>query len=117
MSEEGFSRLHVFRYSIRPGTPAERLKGHVDPRVKSEHTRALVKLDRELRNRYARCFLNRPLRVLIEADGAGYTERYVRVRSLTSHPEGSFQQITPVQMTPEALLLEDSAVAIGAVSR
>ena len=35
LEDEGFSRLHVFRYSVRPGTPAERLPRHVDGRVKS----------------------------------------------------------------------------------
>jgi threonylcarbamoyladenosine tRNA methylthiotransferase MtaB len=117
LEEEGFSRLHVFRYSVRPGTPAERLPRQVDPRVKSARARTLVKLDGELRSRYARCFLDRPLRVLQESDGAGYTERYVRVRSASPAPEGSFQWVNPTQITPEAMLVEESAVAISGVSR
>jgi threonylcarbamoyladenosine tRNA methylthiotransferase MtaB len=31
----GFSKLHVFRYSARPGTPAADMDGQVDPRVKA----------------------------------------------------------------------------------
>src|SRR5260221_5372202 len=53
LDEEGFSRVHAFRYSIRPGTPAERQSHHVDPRVKSERTRRMVQLDKTLRRRYA----------------------------------------------------------------
>lgn len=92
LSEEGFSRAHVFRYSIRPGTPAERLPGHVEGRIKSDRTRRLVKLDFELRRRYAEQFIGRSVRVLQENAGVGYSEHYVRVRSVTDHPEGHFYE-------------------------
>ena len=104
LEEEGFSRLHVFRYSVRPGTPAERLKDHVDPRIKSQRTRALVKIDRSLRYRYAQRFLNQTVQVLQETD-SGYSERYVRVRSTTALPEGQFHVLTPSRITPEAILI------------
>jgi threonylcarbamoyladenosine tRNA methylthiotransferase MtaB len=116
LEEEGFSRLHVFRYSVRPGTPAERLPSHVDPRQKSARARALVKLDADLRTRYARCFLNQRLRVLVESDGMGYTERYIRVRTASQAPEGSFQWATPCQIGPDAVLFGESAVENAAVS-
>ncbi len=90
LEEEGFSRVHAFRYSIRPGTPAERLTDHVDPRVKSERTRQMVKLDRQLRRRYAERFTHQPVRVLVESEGSGYTEHYVRVRVSGDAPEGQF---------------------------
>ena len=116
LEEEGFSRLHVFRYSVRPGTPAERLRQQVDPRIKSQRARALVQLDARLRSRFAKCFLNKPLRVLLEADGCGYTERYVRVRSAAPAAEGSFQMVRPSRLTPEALLVDESTVANAAIS-
>jgi threonylcarbamoyladenosine tRNA methylthiotransferase MtaB len=106
LDEEGFSRLHVFRYSVRPGTPAERLKGHVDPRIKSARARQLVQLDLSLRKRFAACFLNRPLRVLQESDRTGYTERYVRVRASTPGTDGDFRWLTPEQLAPDGVLLE-----------
>lgn len=104
LEDEGFSRLHVFRYSVRPGTPAERLKGHVDPRIKSARTRAMVQVDQKLRARYAERFLHQPLKVLMECDG-GYTERYVRVRTSTPLAEGTFQIVSPTQMTPQGELI------------
>jgi threonylcarbamoyladenosine tRNA methylthiotransferase MtaB len=115
LSDEGFSRLHVFRYSVRPGTPAERLRHHVDPRVKSARARALVKLDGELRARYASCFLNRSLRVLVESDGSGYTDRYVRVRTAVPVTEGQFLWARPTRLTADSLLVEESTVANSSV--
>ncbi len=105
LEEEGFSRVHAFRYSVRPGTSAERLPGHVDPRVKAERMRRMVALDHALRERYARRFLGRPVRVLMESDGSGYSERYVRVRSEPAMPEGSFQTLHPKTVASGALLV------------
>jgi len=105
LEDEGFSRVHTFRYSIRPGTPAERLSNHVEPRIKSERTRAMVKVDMALRRRYAERFLGKPLRVLVESDGAGYTDRYVRVRLSRAAPEGLFQTACPAELTSDAILV------------
>ncbi len=117
LEDEGFSRLHVFRYSVRPGTPAERLPQQVDPRVKSARARRLTALDKSLRIRYATSFLHRPLRVLMEGDGKGYTERYVRVQVASTVPEGMFQWVEPDRITSEGLALEETAVAKTVVSR
>ena len=105
LEDEGFSRVHAFRYSIRPGTSAERLPSHVDPRIKSERTREMVRVDKDLRRRYAERFLNKSVRVLMESDGSGYTERYVRVRCENLVSEGSFQTLQPSAINAEALLL------------
>jgi threonylcarbamoyladenosine tRNA methylthiotransferase MtaB len=105
LQTEGFSRVHAFRYSIRPDTPAERLPNQVDPRIKSVRTREMVKVDAGLRRRYAERFLGKPLRVLVEKDGSGYTDRYVRVRVKRSILEGQFHTVTPAQSTPDAVLV------------
>ena len=46
----GFSRMHVFRYSARPGTPAAEAPNQVPPQVMAERSRRL----RELGQRLAR---------------------------------------------------------------
>lgn len=105
LEDEGFSRIHVFRYSIRPGTPAARLSGQVDSRIKSQRARALARLDQTLRRRYASRFLNRPVRVLQESNGMGYTAHYVRVRSGGPFPEGQFRSVRPAGIGPNAVLI------------
>jgi threonylcarbamoyladenosine tRNA methylthiotransferase MtaB len=104
LDDEGFSRVHAFRYSIRPGTPAERLQGHVDPRVKSERTRAMVAVDHRLRSRFAAQFLGKRVRVLQEGSESGYSERYVRVQVPAGSREGTFHWITPQRLVSDALL-------------
>jgi len=93
LETEGFSRVHAFRFSVRPGTPAERLSGQVDGRVKAERTRRMVQHDRMLRERYASRFVGRTVRVLAEHKGSGYSERYVRAQVPAGTPEGAFVDV------------------------
>ena len=104
LENEGFSRVHAFRYSVRPGTPAERLNNQVDPRIKSQRMREMVKVDMALRRRYAERFLGKPQRVLMEMDGSGYSERYIRVRLDGTAAEGQFQVVSPSRLTSDAVL-------------
>ncbi len=75
----GFSRIHVFPYSRRRGTDAARLPD-LPGRVKKERLHRLEELAAELTDLFARRFLGREAEVLVEEDGRGYTERYLRAR-------------------------------------
>jgi threonylcarbamoyladenosine tRNA methylthiotransferase MtaB len=82
-----YSKLHVFRYSARPGTAAAEMTGEVPPDVKKERSKRLIALGNEIRNRFLADHLDRPLEVLVEdervVDGvsicSGQTDDYVRV--------------------------------------
>lgn len=104
VEEEGFSRLHVFRYSVRPGTPAARLKGRVPPPIQTGRSQRLLAIDRQLRERYARRFLNRAVEVLVESD-TGYSEHYVRVRPSEPLQEGNLVRLRGYSVSPQAELL------------
>lgn len=62
----GFSNLHVFKYSPRPGTAAEKLPGQVPFAAKEERSRRLLHLAEELRFSFAAQFLGEELEVLLE---------------------------------------------------
>ena len=82
----GFSKLHVFRYSARPGTAAAGMTDDVDGNVKRERSKALIELGNEIRARFLNDHLGRPLEILVEdervVDGvsvcSGQTDDYVR---------------------------------------
>ncbi len=78
--EVGFSKIHVFRYSRRRGTPAAERDDQVASRIKEERSHRLSALGDELRLRYARNQLGRLERIAVEQDGMGMTESYFRVR-------------------------------------
>jgi threonylcarbamoyladenosine tRNA methylthiotransferase MtaB len=83
----GFSKLHVFRYSPRPGTAAASMGDEVHPDVKRDRSRRLIAVGNEIRARFLDAHLERPLDVLVEdervVDGraisSGQTSDYVRV--------------------------------------
>lgn len=84
--EVGFSRLHVFRYSRRPGTPAADMPQQVSKEEKTRRSRALIALGRRMAKEFTAHLIGSEQEVLWEsqdADGvwAGHTDTYVTVYS------------------------------------
>ena len=82
-----FSRLHVFPYSPRSGTPAADYKNQVSDEIKKTRAKRMAELGRILSESFARRFINESRPVLFESEtvpGAsvyeGYTDNYIRVR-------------------------------------
>ena len=62
-----FSKIHIFPYSPRRGTPAAEMPNQVAKAVKAERGKRLAEIERELRQRYYKSLCGRPLRVLVES--------------------------------------------------
>lgn len=81
----GFSKLHVFRYSPRPGTAsAERWRDSVRSQDKKARSKELIDLGNRLRDRFHAGLIGTELSVLVEAvrdDGwlSGTADNYVKV--------------------------------------
>ncbi len=80
--DAGFSKIHVFPYSPRRGTPAAEYADQVDKQVKQERVDRLLALEAELRADYYRSLVGRELDVLVEGsqpivDLAAGTPHYV----------------------------------------
>jgi ribosomal protein S12 methylthiotransferase len=67
-----FDALGVFEYSPEEGTPASRLKGHVEPAVKARRAREIMLAQRKIAFAANRRKVGRTLRVLVDgSDAAG----------------------------------------------
>ena len=66
VEEVGFSKLHVFRFSPRPGTPAAEMPDHLPGNVKKRRAEQLAQIGRRLRERFLASLAGRPLQVLVE---------------------------------------------------
>jgi threonylcarbamoyladenosine tRNA methylthiotransferase MtaB len=85
--EIGFSRMHVFRYSRRPGTAAAGMPGQVDPGIAGKRADEMLELAGQMAFDFHRAQIGRMQMVLLEnqePDGffAGYSPEYAPVRVL-----------------------------------
>lgn len=70
--QAGFSKMHLFSFSPRRGTPAATFSDTVPPAVIAERRQRLLALDRDLSEAYYRSLIGRRLDVLVEG---AYPER------------------------------------------
>lgn len=73
----GFSKIHIFPFSARRGTPAAEMSDQVEPQVKSARHHQLAAIESELRQQYFQSLEGRHLRVLVESPIDGATNRIV----------------------------------------
>ncbi len=70
----GFSKIHIFRFSPRPGTLASMLPERVSAYEVRRRSRMLDNLGKELREKFYRQYLNKELEVLFERKTQGKSE-------------------------------------------
>ncbi len=86
ITKVGFSRLHVFRYSKRPGTQACKMDGQIEPSVIKQRAQILIDLRGTIMKDHHTTLLGQELDVLIEQKDKktglleGLTGGFVRVQ-------------------------------------
>ncbi|MEZ6111412.1 MAG: tRNA (N(6)-L-threonylcarbamoyladenosine(37)-C(2))-methylthiotransferase MtaB [Pirellulaceae bacterium] len=73
----GFSKIHIFPFSPRRGTPAATMEDPVPDAVKAERGERLAALETELRDAYFQRLVGRRLRVMAESHVDGNVRRWV----------------------------------------
>lgn len=103
VKEIGFSRIHVFKYSPRKGTPASKFKNQILGNIKHERSEKLIELGNSLTREFNRKFIGETLEVLFEEEHEGdssfiegYTTNYIRV--LSKHDVSIKGEIVPIKM-------------------
>ncbi len=90
-----FSFLHVFQYSVRKGTVAEKMSGHIDPQIKKQRMKKCVALSDELKETYEKGLVGQIVEVIMETqDGEytkGYASQYVMVKTKGTLPRGLYR--------------------------
>ncbi len=97
----GFSRMHVFRYSRRPGTPAAALKEQTPAAVKEQRSYTLIDLAEAMGETYRRQMLGETWDVLWESEHEGWwighTDTYVKVYTIQQGIQSG--SVSPVTIT------------------
>jgi threonylcarbamoyladenosine tRNA methylthiotransferase MtaB len=84
MDQINFGHVHTFKYSVRKGTRAERMDGHLPEKVKTERSKVVREKADASKLAYRSSFIGKKQKVLVETfdrDGfaRGYGENYVPV--------------------------------------
>lgn len=111
MEEIGFEKVHVFPYSIRKGTRAEKLDGHLDKKIKEERCKIMIEKAEEIRRDFFTKQVGKTFSVIIESKtdngyATGYTANYIPVKiKLPSDLNGSMTDIKIVGISDEDYLI------------
>lgn len=91
VKEIGFEKIHVFPYSVRTGTRAEKMSRHLPKQIKEERAARMLKLGAELRSAYLQSQIGKKTSVLFEStqkggEWFGCTANYTPVRVKSDVP-------------------------------
>lgn len=99
----GFSKLHVFKYSKRQGTPASKMDNQIPESIKEERSKEIIQLSEKLEKRYYKQFLGKKMTVLIEQSSKedyniyqGHTTNYILVKIQSN--KNMINQTIPVEI-------------------
>lgn len=79
-----FSRIHVFKYSVREGTKAADMLEQIEDSVKTQRSKILIDLANSIFKEFMKQFIGRTVPVLVETEKKenlfeGYTTNYLKV--------------------------------------
>jgi threonylcarbamoyladenosine tRNA methylthiotransferase MtaB len=103
VEEIGFSRIHVFKYSPRKGTPAATMDNQVHGEIKNRRSEALIGLGDRLSEEFNKRYIGSSMDVLYEEHTKrnlniyeGYTSNYIRVKAFST--DGIIGEIRPTRL-------------------
>ena len=108
----GFADMHIFPYSRRPGTPADKMPGQLGNDIKESRSRAATTIAQQMSLSFRQNLIGSTQAVLFEERAGdyaiGHTPNYVKVYLFTQ--EDLHNRIISVKLTG---LLEDGMVGVS----
>ena len=105
-----FADMHIFPYSRRPGTPADKMPGQHNNATKEARSRAAIALAEEMSRAYREGFAGRTLEVLFEErEGEFYTghaPNYIKVYARGENLHNEIRTVTVLEVYRDGVLAE-----------
>lgn len=103
LKEIGFYKMHIFKYSPRKGTVAEKLPNQVDGNIKEERSKKLIELSNNMQNEKNSKYIGKTVKVLFEEYENGYykghTTNYMVVKVPEQEQDGFIDNIKDIEIT------------------
>lgn len=116
----GFQKIHVFPYSRRKGTRADKMPNHLPEEVKHARAQELIKLSDALALRHHQELLGQELTVLVEGDSdrnpgyiQGLTDTYVRVHCPVQAQPGDFVVVRAAEAASDGIVAAPAVLSGG----
>ena len=79
LNRDSFSRVHVFPFSERPGTPAASMAGAVPPEIRRARAKELATIADAKRTAFAKRFIGKTTEIVVEDEDScsGWTSEYL----------------------------------------
>ena len=104
----GFADMHIFPYSRRPGTPADKLPGQHPNAVKEQRSRAAIAVAQEMSLAYRQSLIGTVQSVLFEEQEGdyyvGHSPNYVKVYHRGENLHNQIRQITVTQVYQDGVI-------------
>ena len=105
-----FADMHIFPYTRRPGTPADKMPGQHNNATKEARSRAAIALAEEMSRAYRESFIGRTLEVLFEErEGEFYTghaPNYIKVYARGENLHNEIRTVTVLEVYRDGALAE-----------
>ena len=105
-----FADMHIFPYSRRPGTPADKMPGQHNNATKETRSRAAIALAEEMSRAYREGFVGRTLEVLFEErEGEFYTghaPNYIKVYARGENLHNEIRTVTVLEVYRDGVLAQ-----------
>ena len=105
-----FADMHIFPYSRRPGTPADKMPGQHNNATKETRSRAAIALAEEMSQAYREGFVGRTLEVLFEErEGEFYTghaPNYIKVYARGENLHNEIRTVTVLEVYRDGVLAQ-----------
>ena len=102
--------MHIFPYSRRPGTPADKLPGQHSNAVKEERSRRAIAVAAEMTRTYREQFIGTALEVLFEQKEGeyftGHTPNYLKIYYKGENLQNTLKTVTIAGLYKDGLLAE-----------
>lgn len=116
-----FYEMHIFKYSRRKGTVADRMEGQVDEKIKTQRSAILLELENKMSKEYRQQHIGKMEEVLIEEivseNGKdyfmGFTPDYIRVKIACDTALDNSEYINTIKKVYMKELSDDGIVVTG----
>lgn len=105
LKKVNFSKMHVFKYSPRKGTPAASYENQVDGNIKEERSKILIKLSDENEKAFAEKYIGKEIDVLFENEKEGHTTNYIKCVSEKDETPNEIKKVIPKKFENGYLLV------------